>query len=216
MKISGIYKIINKINGKYYVGSSVNIKDYPNNRWSRHIADLNANRHHNDYLQRAWNKYGKDAFEFIIIENYNGKCEKELLLIEQKYLDIALNEKDKCYNECFLAGKVVMTPEIRRKISEAHTGKIRLRGKNNHMYGKKLSNETKKKIGDAMRGNNNPFYGKTHAIETRKKLSQSNIGKRVGKDNPFYGKKHSEETRAKMKKYWADKRAAAAGGSVCE
>ena len=70
MKISGIYKIINKINGKYYVGSSVNIKDYPNNRWSRHIADLNANRHHNDYLQRAWNKYGQDAFEFIIIENY--------------------------------------------------------------------------------------------------------------------------------------------------
>lgn len=173
MKISGIYKIINKINGKYYVGSSVNIKDYPNNRWSRHIADLNANRHHNDYLQRAWNKYGKDAFEFIIIENYNSKCEKELLLIEQKYLDIALNEKDKCYNECFLAGKVTMTPEIRKKISDSHKGKIVPKGKDNPLYGRKISLEIKMKISESLKGEKNHFYGKTHTEETIKKLKKS-------------------------------------------
>ena len=48
----GIYKIINKVNGKYYVGSSLNI----NKRWSVHKSALSKNKHHNDHLQNAWNK----------------------------------------------------------------------------------------------------------------------------------------------------------------
>jgi hypothetical protein len=47
MKISGIYKIINKINNKYYVGSS---------------------KHINPHLQNAWNKYGQNNFDFVITE----------------------------------------------------------------------------------------------------------------------------------------------------
>lgn len=50
----GIYYITNTINGKFYVGSSKNIKK----RWARHIRDLNNNNHHNIYLQRSCNKYG--------------------------------------------------------------------------------------------------------------------------------------------------------------
>ena len=60
----GIYKIINRTNGKFYIGSSINI----NKRWNKHIGDLNANRHHNLHLQRAWNKYGGDNFEFRLVE----------------------------------------------------------------------------------------------------------------------------------------------------
>src|SRR3989304_1436717 len=63
-KISGIYKIINKTNGKYYVGSSNDIIG----RWFTHKSQLNRNNHCNPHLQRAWNKYGKDNFEFIIVE----------------------------------------------------------------------------------------------------------------------------------------------------
>jgi group I intron endonuclease len=185
MKIKGIYKICNKINGKYYIGSSINIKDSPNSRWSRHVADLNKNRHHNDHLQRAWNKYGKDNFEFSIIQHYNGNLDEELLMLEQRYLNIAKKEKDNCYNECYIAGKVTMTPEIRKKIGAAHKGKIGLRGKNNPMYGKKLSNETKKKISDALSGENNPFYGRKHSPDTIKKFR--NAAKR-GTDNYNYDK----------------------------
>jgi group I intron endonuclease len=61
---SGIYQIKNLVNGKVYIGSSVNIKA----RWSGHRSSLRKNTHHSAALQRAWNKYGADAFEFSILE----------------------------------------------------------------------------------------------------------------------------------------------------
>ena len=63
MKTSGIYKIVNKINGKYYVGSSKNIPV----RWSDHKETLNKSSHYNVHLQRSWKKYGNHNFEFVIV-----------------------------------------------------------------------------------------------------------------------------------------------------
>lgn len=60
----GIYKIENKANGKVYIGQSIDI----DTRWYNHIRELNGNRHCNPHFQRAWNKYGKDNFEFMVIE----------------------------------------------------------------------------------------------------------------------------------------------------
>lgn len=60
----GIYKIENKVNGKVYIGQSVNI----DTRWYNHRNELNGNRHHNEHLQNAWNKYGSNSFDFILIE----------------------------------------------------------------------------------------------------------------------------------------------------
>lgn len=79
-KISGIYLILNKINNKYYVGSSKTIKS----RWKKHKQRLRHNTHHNIKLQNAWNKYGEDNFEFHVVELAE---ESQLLLVEQKYLD---------------------------------------------------------------------------------------------------------------------------------
>ena len=59
-KKRGIYKILNKIDGKFYLGSSKDIE----HRWIDHIRELRKNNHHNDYLQHAWNKY-----RIIILEN---------------------------------------------------------------------------------------------------------------------------------------------------
>lgn len=121
-KISGIYKIINTNNGKYYVGGSKNICGQVNGRWNRHKQDLIKNIHDNDHLQRAWNKYGMDSFNFVITECVD---DDKLLIVEQKYLDIAKTEIDKCYNICFVAGKVNMTPEVRKKIGDALRGRLR-------------------------------------------------------------------------------------------
>ena len=91
----GVYKIVNKINGKYYVGSSNDIKC----RWSGHKNKLNNNVHENSHLQRSWNKYGSNNFDFIIVEEtLNDK------LSEQHYLDIAKNERKNCYNTSFIVG----------------------------------------------------------------------------------------------------------------
>lgn len=57
----GIYSITNIVTGDKYIGQTrVNFKD----RWNHHVGDLKNNRHKNEILQRAWNKYGKNAFEF--------------------------------------------------------------------------------------------------------------------------------------------------------
>lgn len=61
---SGVYMIKNKINGHRYIGSAANIQG----RWSTHIYRLNKNNHHSKYLQHAFNMYGADAFEFLVIE----------------------------------------------------------------------------------------------------------------------------------------------------
>lgn len=60
-KISGIYKILNIKNGKFYIGSSNNIKV----RWSQHKTLLKNNKHENKYLQNAWNKYGGQSIYIL-------------------------------------------------------------------------------------------------------------------------------------------------------
>ena len=73
----GIYKIENKVNGKVYVGQSVNIET----RWKNHRCELNRGTHYNDYLQRSWNKYGSNNFDFVVIE----ECSKDDLDDRETY-----------------------------------------------------------------------------------------------------------------------------------
>lgn len=80
--MSYIYKILNKVNGKFYIGSTVNIK----NRKYQHIHLLKKGKHQNNILQRAWNKYGEENFEFIILED-DIKKEKQFEK-EQEYFAI--------------------------------------------------------------------------------------------------------------------------------
>lgn len=104
---SGIYCIINTHNNKKYIGSSKNIRK----RLWEHRSKLRHNKHDNVYLQKSWNKYGEDKFDFYIIE----ACpEKILLEREQFYIDTQKPE----YNLNPIASKPPTTIESRRKISE--------------------------------------------------------------------------------------------------
>lgn len=75
----GIYKIINQINNKIYVGQSQNIEK----RWNRHHnGPFNPNdEQYNCPLYRAIRKYGLDNFSFEIIE----ECSVEQLNEKEKY-----------------------------------------------------------------------------------------------------------------------------------
>jgi len=98
-KISGIYKILNIINNKFYIGSSYNIDI----RWNDHKRELRNNRHTNNRLQNAWNKYGEKAFEFSIIEKVSRK---NLTKREQFWFNkLKPYEKEIGYNISFIAGR---------------------------------------------------------------------------------------------------------------
>jgi group I intron endonuclease len=94
-----VYKLINKFNGKFYIGSTVNIK----NRQYGHISNLRCNKHHCAHLQNAFNKYGEDAFYFVFKEYNNLKDEKELRELEERYISYCWSS-GKLYNSSKVAG----------------------------------------------------------------------------------------------------------------
>lgn len=77
--LCGIYCIENTRDNKKYIGLSCDI----HRRWHEHKSDLRNNRHANIYLQRAWNVYGEEAFDFYVIElcEPGELCDKECYYI---------------------------------------------------------------------------------------------------------------------------------------
>lgn len=138
-KISGIYKIRNRINGKYYIGSSDNILG-TSGRWMEHINGLKSNRHDNSYLQHSWNKYGQQNFEFSILEEVP---KSGLFLIEQKYLDQAKKDGKKCYNLSFLAVGGGFLGKKHSEKSKRQTSE-KLKGRPSPMRGRKILPEKNK------------------------------------------------------------------------
>src|ERR1017187_10185765 len=81
-KTPGIYKILNKINNKFYTGSP---KDLNYRLYEGHLFSLRANKHINRHLQFAWNLYEEKNFIFEIME-FVDKLENETELEFKKRL----------------------------------------------------------------------------------------------------------------------------------
>lgn len=78
---TGVYKILNLVNGKFYIGSTAwNF----HRRWRIHRNHLRLNKHPNQHLQNSWNKYSEQNFQFEIIEEC---CPADCIAREQHYLD---------------------------------------------------------------------------------------------------------------------------------
>lgn len=75
-------------------------------------------------------------------------------------------------------------------------------GKNNPMYGKHHSDETRKKIianRPDTHGENNPMYGKTHSQDTKDKISNKlKDAYKYPENNPMYGKHHTDDLKNKI------------------
>lgn len=83
----GIYGIRNKINNFTYVGQTG--ENFQRRYW-HHRWKLNNNSHDNQYLQNAWNKYGKDNFEFCVLEIVSDKD-----LLDDKEIEYIVNSNRK-------------------------------------------------------------------------------------------------------------------------
>jgi len=114
----GIYKITNKINGKFYIGSTSNKLGF-NKRWQKHKRELNINKHSNLHLQNAWNKYGETSFSFEILET----CEKEKCIEKEQFYIDTLNPQ---YNICKIAGST---------LGKKHSIETRIKIGKNRNYG---------------------------------------------------------------------------------
>ena len=186
--ISGIYKITNLINGKVYIGKSVDIL---NKRWPYHKSLLNCGKHINKHLQHSWNKYGEDNFDFSIIYECksNDLDDYEIYYIElyKSYLS------EFGYNKTYGGDGAIPTEETRKKMSIAHQGilgtpesrakqSLKLSGENNPMFGRK--------------GELSPVYGKPKSEETIQRLKdcwteerrQKQSERVVGENNPMSGR----------------------------
>ena len=156
----GIYQIKNIINGDFYIGSSNNI----NRRLYLHKYSLKKQNHHSIVLQRAFNKYGEENFEFVVLE----ECKNEELINKEQYY---LDNLNPIYNINKIAENCTG-----RILSEESRNKISIKNK-----GKKHTEDTKKKLSEYRR--NNPL---NFTNEIRQKISNS----KKGKNNPMYGKSY--------------------------
>lgn len=219
-----IYKISNEKDGRFYIGSTINITK----RKKRHFSDLEKGKHHCMFLQRAYEKYGKNSFEFTFRE-VNIKDENHLRLLEERYINYCW-DSGKLYNASKKGsgGDLISYHPKNKKIREMQSKLAKERYAN-------LSDEEKKEYSEKMRGCNNPNYGNHWTNEMREKMSKfwkeyysshenyiknktfeeafgekkakeikkkisELASKRVGNKNPFFGKHHSEETRKKLSK----------------
>ena len=187
----GIYRIRNIANNKCYYGSSKDVE----NRWNKHIKDLNNKKHCNVILQRAWEKYGESNFIFEIVEECK---EEDLFLLEQKYLD-----KNPEYNIGIHASggdNISKNPNKEKIVENIKQGSKKWREglsiqDKKEKFSKPLENNAN------WRGGKSIAYCKTCGIRISQNASycrEHAIYERAKEKNAFYGKTHTEETKKKL------------------
>ena len=163
-----IYKAVNKINGKIYVGQTTKTI---NERFKGHLRGKT-------YFDKSLKKYGINNFEISIIDS--ASCIEELNQKEEKWIKILDCTIPNGYNILF-GGKNACghhrTEETKQKLRIANIGK-------------KMSDEIKKKISIAskLRWSDEAYRerciknrkGRKISEEQKKKISIANKGKRKG------------------------------------
>lgn len=198
-----IYLITNIENTKKYVGIT---KFSLNERFSQHIK-------RGFLLTEAIQKYGCQNFSIDLIEEVESA--ERAYELEQYYIREYNTKVPNGYNLTDGGDGIFgweATEEYRKECSE-RVKKLH-KEKKVGMYGKKHSEDTKKKMSDSLKGNKNclgrklsedskqkireKHLGKTLSEETRQKISE-NHHDISGKNNPMFGKKHSPESIEKMR-----------------
>ena len=181
-----VYLVSNKLNGKQYVGQTIN----------PHLPIG-----HGRIMKSAYKLHGKDNFDYeplcTSIEN-----RATLNAIERFWIAVLDTVVPNGYNiELGGSEGSTWTEERRRKHSLALTGRIHRRplGSKSGAKGKKWSEENKLKLSEVLKGRASVNKGIKHTEETKAKMSASQKAYWAKVESPNKGRKHSEETKAKMR-----------------
>lgn len=169
---TGIYKIKNLTNNKFYIGSTeVSFRD----RAMDHRWGLRGDYHKNRHLQNSYNKYGEKSFNFIIVNTIPNT--DNIRDVEQNYLDNI--NWDQSYNINRNADRVEVTEELKEYRSQYMKEKWQdpewremMCKKNQDPWNKgednPFSEETIQKMSESAKNRDNQEYVTKRLRETRK------------------------------------------------
>lgn len=185
-EISGIYCILNRANGKRYIGSSKSV----HYRWKQqHKPDLKNNKHGNQHLQNAWNKYGESNFEFLILE----ECSIDVLEIKEEYwLDQFKSYERQCgYNLTKICnGKHIISEETKEKMSQSWQ-----------------NSEIREKRIEAIKNSITPEIRKKHSDYAKQQYQDPEYVAKKSERMSNTWKEKGNEMRQKMKDSWENNKA---------
>ena len=199
-----IYQIKNIVNNKIYIGSTIRatyIRKY------EHFSELRNNKHCNNHLQKAWNKYGEDKFEFSILETfifpdtYSSIIKVEYLTSREFYLINLLSANYNIKKDITIGNTGYKhSEETKRKISESNKTKTPSK-----KTLEKRERETRRVNGVL----NTNYKNRTQTLETKQKIRERSLQKdnmdrmsslsKLGNDS-WKGRQHSIESKIKMLK----------------
>ena len=192
-KTGVVYRIYYKGSMKSYIGKTTNFDKRIRKHFGGHSKCI--------ALRNAIKKYGADAFCVEILES--DAPESVLSKLEILHIRFFGSKTPNGYNLTdggegsvghipWNKGKTgVYSEDTRRKISEA------LKGKPSGMKGKSLSPETRQKISEANQGKSTWMKGKKHTAEVRQKISEAKQGTKIGPHSPEHRRKISEANKGK-------------------
>jgi len=201
-KFGFVYIITNMKSGKAYVGCKQYFrgKSKKKMQWETYIGS-------SKYLKADIEKIGKEHFTFEVIAEYKNK--RSLRYYEAYYqmkwdvLTAVIEGTDEpAYYNSYVGGKFYrpvesyQDPDYLKKLSDSHKGQ-------------KVSDETRKKLSEKLSGSNNGMFGKKQTDEAKKKIGE--FQKKLSRNGrppevkekirqSLLGHKVSDETRKKLSK----------------
>lgn len=179
-----IYKAINKINNKAYIGQTIFSLQ---KRKKRHLYEAETVENTTIYFHKAIKKHGSKNFKWEILCRCNNIDElNKLEIYHIRSYDTFKNgynlteggygSSGFIHNENSKKTMSIIKQGI--KHSEMHKSKI-----SSSRKGQKLTEKTKAKISKATSGHQNSNYGKKYSSILRFEMSEKRKGKFTGKDN---------------------------------
>ncbi len=152
---SGVYLLINKINGHTYVGSSINlasrIKNYLNNSFLKSKQNVNMP------VVKALLKYDQSSFAFFILQYVTP----ESLTITETFFITYVIPYYNVLKQGYSCLGYKHTEQTKNLLSKLASNRVH-------------SEKTKALIARVFTGENNPFYRKSHSVESKVRIIEAN------------------------------------------